>query len=293
MIYVLENDKFEVKISSIGAELKSMFSKKTNFEYVWQGHKDYWTGSACNLFPICGRLFEQKYTYKGKEYSMPPHGFVRNMEFIMEEKTNTKIVLRVDSDSETLKMYPFNFTFKIIYTLIGSTLKNEFYVENNEEEILPFSVGGHPGFNIPFEKGLTLNDHYIEFEKAKNRLQVEFSPTCFCTGKTLEFKMEDDKIINLDYKLFENDAIFLEDDNGTVSIKSKKSNKCVSLSYNNASHVGFWQNYTKNTPFVCIEPWYGIPSTDGIVDDLDSKNKLIYLKKGENYNFCFDISITE
>ncbi len=293
MIYVLENDKMSVKVESFGAELKSIYSKETDFEYLWKGNSEYWANSATILFPICGRLYNQKYTFNGKEYSMPAHGFARNLEFIVEEKTNTKIVLRIDSDDETKKMYPFNFTFKMIYTLEDKTVKNEFYVKNKDEEILPFSMGGHPGFSIPFENGLTLDDHYIEFNQSKERKQYELAPTFLLSGNLVDFNMIDNKKFNLTSELFSFDGIFLSDNGGEVSLKSDKSKKCVKISYDNTTAIGFWQKYTKNTPFICIEPWIGIPATEGILDDFSNKKGFVFIKKGENFSFKFDISITE
>ena len=70
MIYTIENDKVCVKINDLGAEIKSIYGKNSNFEYIWHGSPDYWKRSAIVLFPICGRLFEGKYTYNGKEYEM-------------------------------------------------------------------------------------------------------------------------------------------------------------------------------------------------------------------------------
>ncbi|MBR1677049.1 MAG: aldose 1-epimerase family protein, partial [Clostridia bacterium] len=63
MIYTIENDYLKVDVETLGAQLKSIFSKVEKTEYLWQGNPDYWAGRAYNLFPIVGRLFENKYTY--------------------------------------------------------------------------------------------------------------------------------------------------------------------------------------------------------------------------------------
>ena len=75
MIYTIENDSIRVQISDVGAELQSIVGKKDNTEYLWQGDAQYWSGRAYNLFPICGRLTDGKYTYQGKTYEMNLHGF--------------------------------------------------------------------------------------------------------------------------------------------------------------------------------------------------------------------------
>ena len=72
MNHVIENEALRVTVSSMGAEMISAVDKKDGTEYVWQGDATYWTGHAYNLFPICGRLTEGKYTYKGNTYEIKP-----------------------------------------------------------------------------------------------------------------------------------------------------------------------------------------------------------------------------
>ena len=82
MFYTIENQKIKVTVSDLGAEMTSLVLKKTNTEYLWQADPEYWAGQAYNLFPICGRLWDGKYTYQGnhlrrdgqcekREYSVP------------------------------------------------------------------------------------------------------------------------------------------------------------------------------------------------------------------------------
>ena len=77
MNYTISNDQIEVVISDVGAELMSVKSRKDGTEFLWQGDPTFWGGRAYNLFPICGRLADGKYTYEGETYEMNLHGFVR------------------------------------------------------------------------------------------------------------------------------------------------------------------------------------------------------------------------
>ena len=77
MNYIIENEALRVEIADRGAEIMSIVGKKTGFEYLWQGDATYWASRATVLFPICGRLTDGKYTYKGKEYEMVLHGFAK------------------------------------------------------------------------------------------------------------------------------------------------------------------------------------------------------------------------
>ncbi len=294
MNYTISNDKIKVEISDVGAELQSIKGKTTGYEYLWQGDVEgLWKNRATNLFPICGRLLDGKYVYQGKEYQMILHGFIKLATFAVKEQSAEKIVFELSEDEESLKIYPFKFNLKIIFSLDGATVRTEYLVENTGNPDLPFSVGGHPGFKLPFEKGLDFSDHYIEFDKAKKRTKIDIAPSCLYAGTSSPFEMEGDKIVRLSHGLFKDDAIFLSDDAGCATIRSDKSDKFVKLTFNDVTHVGLWQTLSDKADFVCIEPWHGIPATDGVLDDFATKNEFIHLKDGEKYSFIYDITVSE
>ena len=97
MNYIIENQSLMVTVSTLGAELMSIKSKTNGIEYLWQGDEKYWSGRAPNMFPICGRLWDKKYTYLGKEYTMPNHGIARGSELTLKEKKNdeTEKIIRI------------------------------------------------------------------------------------------------------------------------------------------------------------------------------------------------------
>ena len=81
MIYTIENELLKVDVNSIGAQLFSLYSKKSQTEYLWQGDPAYWKDRAHNLFPFIGRMYEGIYTYDGKQYPSRAHGLARYFEF--------------------------------------------------------------------------------------------------------------------------------------------------------------------------------------------------------------------
>ena len=294
MLYTIENDKIRVEISDKGAELQSIVGKKTGFEYLWQGDAKYWGNRATVLFPICGRLTEGKYTYEGNTYEMVLHGFARQSVFNVIAQNKESITLELKSSEDSRKIYPFDFTFRMTYALDGATVKNEFTVINEGEGDLPFSVGGHPGFNVPFADGEAFEDYFITFKEKCAPKKLVMSPTCYYTGKDEDFKLKCGKRFDLKHELFANDAIFLKETDHTVSLKSSKNKRAVTVEFSDKlTHVGFWQKPNSDAPYVCIEPWSGVPAYDGIVDDFKTKNLLTHLPAGETYENWFTITITE
>ena len=81
MDYILENKKLKIKVSSFGAELKTILNKENNLSYLWNANPEHWKRSSPVLFPNVGKYYNGKYTYNGKEYYQGQHGFARDMEF--------------------------------------------------------------------------------------------------------------------------------------------------------------------------------------------------------------------
>lgn len=294
MNYVIENEHLKVEVADLGAELQSIYGKKTNFEYLWQGDKTYWGGRAYNLFPICGRLTEGKYTFKEKTYEMILHGFARKTVFSLIEQTKNTLVFGIKSDEKTLAIYPFEFDFKVKYYLKGASIKTEYQVTNTGKENLLFSVGGHPGFNTPLLEGADFSDHYVELPKAKKNVEkLVLSETCFYTGKNQPFKLRNGKILDLTHGFFDHDGVFLENMGNTAILKCNNGERFVKLKYSDMTHLGFWHAPKTEAPYVCIEPWHGIPADDQVIDKFEEKRELMTLKKGKKYTSYINITVNE
>ena len=107
-------------------------------------------------------------------------------------------------------------------------------------------------------------------------------------------KIEDLYILNLKSKIFENDALIYTNID-SISLKSKKEENYIKVSFKDFPLVGIWTPYYKETnttaPFLCIEPWYGI--ADNIDSDKIYQNKK-YINKlnvGETFVASYDIEI--
>ncbi len=189
MIYTIKNDKIEVSVEDLGAQMRSIKDAEGK-EYLWQGDEKYWNGSAPNLFPYIARLTEGKYTLRGKTYEMPKHGFLRNSVLKLKEKTQTKLVFSLTDSEETYKMYQYNFDIKVKYVLFENEFKVSYCVSNKEKKVMYFGVGGHPGFQFPIQQDLSFEDYFIEFAKGKDMKRVVMSEDCFVTGDEEAFDLE-------------------------------------------------------------------------------------------------------
>ena len=290
MEYTIQNEFLTVSVSDLGAELMSI---KTNdgHEYLWQGDPKYWDGRAPIMFPICGRLFGGEYTYLGKTYTLPNHGFARKSVFALKSCAKSFLTLSLTSNEETKKVYPFDFVFDVTFALRGNTLDIKYEVKNQDSTELIFSVGGHPAFNVPLDSDIKFEDCYVEFDKSCEAVRVDFSPTCFLTHNDKPYMEGGTKRINLSHNLFDNDAIFLYNVSKKITLASEKSARSVTMEFERMKYIGLWHAVKTDAPYVCIEPWTSVPATDGVVDNLLTKEEMIHLPQGYTYKNTYSVTI--
>ncbi|GAD15776.1 aldose 1-epimerase family protein [Lentilactobacillus otakiensis] len=273
----LKNQYLTVLINELGAELTSV--KDTDgLEYIWQADPTYWKRHAPILFPIVGRLKDNQYEYDGQTYEMTQHGFARDNQFKVESQLPTKASLLLRSNDETLAKYPFKFELRIIYELVDHQLNVSLNVINPAQDTLLFSIGAHPGFNVPLVKGEgAFGDSFVRVAPKKAYTQIPLKPPYSDPddSKTIDLT----KPLSLDHDMFNSDAIVLNLDRRetTVMLANANNDHGVSLTVENAPYVGIWSPYPKKAPFVCIEPWWGLADTvnsDGQLTDKFAINKL-------------------
>lgn len=290
MLYTIQNEYLTVRIHEKGATLW-LIKDSDNTEYLWQGEPEYWEDRAPNLFPYIARMTDGKYTLQGSTYEMDIHGFAKDMIFKAEQISDSHIVFSIKHTDETYQQYPYKFCFSVIYKLEGSKINITYYVRNDDNKTMYFGVGGHPGFNVPFEEGATFEDYYLEFDSVRDAKRVGFSEDCFVTGELADFSLEDDVRLSLSHDMFNDDAIVLTDMASSVSLKSKTGEKGIKVSYPNMSYLGIWHMPKTDAPYVCIEPWSSLPSRKGIVEDLEIQPGLVALESGCEYENCWSIEL--
>ena len=143
----IKNDKLTVLINTYGAELTSI-KHKSGKEFLWQGGPE-WSEHAPVLFPIVSTLKDNKYTLDGKEYYMEAHGFASKCEFEVESQTACSVTMLLKSNSYTLSQYPFDFEFRIRFTLDGNKLCQEYITKNKSKKNMYYSAGSHEGYACP------------------------------------------------------------------------------------------------------------------------------------------------
>ena len=122
----IQNNILNFSVRRLGAELYSLRTLK-GVEYIWRADTEIWARHAPILFPVIGKLKDNKYRYGNKWYHMNQHGFARDENFEFKEKTQDSLKYCLQANDRTLKSYPFEFGLSVIYKLTDNILNTDFY----------------------------------------------------------------------------------------------------------------------------------------------------------------------
>jgi galactose mutarotase-like enzyme len=190
------------------------------------------------LFPICGNLPNNQYTHNQKSYTLPQHGFAREMPWqVIDQNTDSgaSLTLRLTSNSATKKVYPFDFEVDFIYQLQGDHLSITQRYTNLSSEKMPFSTGLHPYFWV----------------KDKSQLSFDIPANILQDHRTLEIKPFNG---TFDLSQPEIDAAFKQISRQSASFSDRQRNLTLNLEYSDLyGTLVFWTLQDKD--YICLEPW--------------------------------------
>ena len=281
MLFHLENDILKIAVDTHGAELSSIYRKDERREMLWQGDPEFWGRRSPVLFPVVGKYKNGKTTYEGKEYFSGQHGFARDSEFTLVEKTETKISFELSSNEETLKQYPFRFRLVCSFELNNDRIIVGWNVENIDDKKIYFSIGAHPAFYCEKDKTvLTMNSKNIKYSLINSN------------GLYTPQKYDVENSFVLHDNIFDNDALIIEN-SGVNEISLINNDKKYLTVKIDAPLFGIWSPTKKNAPFVCIEPWYGRCDAEVFNGDITEREWGNSLEVGETWYKEYEIIIHE
>jgi galactose mutarotase-like enzyme len=103
------------------------------------------------LFPIAGRLADDKFQVDGTTYTMKQHGFARNMPWaIVDQATDggARLGLALSATPMTRAQFPFEFRLAITYLLADGRLTLQVRISNLGDRDMPIHPGLHPYFQL-------------------------------------------------------------------------------------------------------------------------------------------------
>ncbi|QHL88809.1 aldose 1-epimerase family protein [Nibribacter ruber] len=290
-IAYLENDLVRIGVKSHGAELCSFIKKSDQREYIWQAHPEFWNRHAPVLFPIVGRLPKDQYLHQGQTYSLPQHGFARDLEFALISQEAAHLVYELKANDATRSVYPFEFSLQISYTLENQTLQVGYRVQHLGEGEMLFSIGAHPAFHCPMTPNTAFEDYYLEFSQPETLARYLLQDGTGLQNGQTEPVLDNMAVLPLRYQQYEKDAlVFKNVRSEKLTLKCDQHPYFVQMQYEGFPYLGIWTK-SAGAPFLCIEPWHGIAGTAGPPVELSEKEGMLSLGTQQVFEASYTIAI--
>ncbi|HEY9909922.1 MAG TPA: aldose epimerase, partial [Thermosynechococcaceae cyanobacterium] len=219
------------------------------------------------LFPICGNLPDNTYTYQNQQYTLKQHGFARELPWRVtaQDPDAGSLSLTLESSEQTRSGYPFEFLLTFTYTLQGNRLSAHQTVTNGSREPLPFSVGFHPYFAVT----------------DKTHLEVEIPASQFQDNRTKTIEAFEGQF---DFDRDEIDAAFRPLSSNIAKVRDLQQRTELTLEFSDAfSTLVFWT--LKGKDFYCLEPWSAPRNA------LNTGENLLHVPPGGSLETSFHLSV--
>lgn len=284
--HTIDGGRLSATIKADGAELCSLRTADGR-ELLWQAGPE-WPRHAPVLFPIVGRLKDDRLVHGGKAHRMTQHGFARDRRFTWGERGATACRLTLADDADTRALYPFAFRLELIYELDGNSLTVRHVLSNPGAEVLPASLGVHPAFRWPLVDGVEKDAHELLFDKD------EPAPIRRVEGGLLSPTLEPSPIqgrrLPLNEGLFTADAVILDHPASRSVRYSAPGAPSITVSWEGFKELGIWSKPT-GAPFLCIEPWHGHASPADFDGPFEDKPGLMHLAPGEQRELSYTVTV--
>lgn len=289
MITTIRNSELTAAIDSTGAQLISL-KDRSGKEYIWQRDPRFWNRCSPLLFPVVGDCRNNQLLIDERIYSLPKHGFCKDMEFQRTEQSDSRATFILQDSESTKTMYPWSFRLSLTYELLSGSLFLKYQVANTDSSALYYCIGAHPGFRCPMEEDAVFEDYCLVFEKPESTDSMPFD-------RFLGEYLSDGRgyrlcgrTIPLSRNLFRDNALYFpEIVSRRVSLVHRANGCGVEVSYPDFETIAFWTTSPDQAPFLCIEPWNGSGARTGERDELVHKNHVRRLEPGATHDLSMAI----
>lgn len=282
---VLENGRIGAGIKLHGAEPCSLTA--VGAEYLWQAGPA-WPRHAPVLFPIVGRIRDDRYEIAGTSYELKQHGFARDTPFEIAERSEQACRLVLEDDEATRARYPFAFRLEAAYALNGPTFSADYTVTNTGDVTLPASLGAHPAFAWPLAPDVPKEAHVLEFARP------ETSTLRGVTGGLLTAEAKpspiEGNVLHLKEELFAHDALVLDAAVNEGVRFTAPGAPVLDIAWHDAPQLGIWMK--PGADFLCIEPWHGHASPAGFAGSLLDKPGQWLIPPGESRTMGWSVTFS-
>lgn len=269
---------FNYKTRNSEGDLVDIFHTDPELLKIWP--KKIHCGSPI-LFPQAGPCSFMgalgQYAIGEEKFAMPQHGFARRSPWEIISSEKDSITMRLTHSDESLKSYPFEFLAELQYFIEKDDLCWRFSVQNQSQNLMPFSLGFHPYFKVSNgmdrflvhlpEGKRAIPDESIESwifrpeSRTSLAASLDLSGTYFRTG--------------------------IDPKSRSAMIEDTHSGMLLELDFKLAPYFDTLATWSPDpgAPYICVEPWSALPNA------LNSKNGIIELEPGMQWSGHFKIHV--
>ncbi len=220
------------------------------------------------FFP--NRIADGKFTFNSRQYSFPItkesennhiHGFLYKRAWEIKTLNATENIAEAILEYNNLpindlyEMFPHEFTFRVAYDLTPNGLTQNITVTNNSNSPMPFGLGFHTAFNVPFGSNNDPSTYRLKVPVSNLWLRDERN---LPTGKTVPLSASQQAILegNCNPVTEVISGYFTANAQAENIASIIDSRTGTSIVYEADRAYGFWVlwNYNGNSGFVCPEP---------------------------------------
>jgi galactose mutarotase-like enzyme len=221
------------------------------------------------LFPICGNLPENQYTWAGQTYTLKQHGFARDLPWTVADRaiepSAVALTLTLASTEQTRRQYPFDFQLQFTYRLRGRELALEQTFQNTGDRPMPFSTGLHPYFLV----------------QDKAALQFDLPATTYINHLT---QQEGTYTGSFDWQQAEIDLALQPLQAQQAAVQEGGQGTRLQLAWSDAYQaLVFWAVQGKD--YYCLEPWTALRNA------MNTGDRLITLEPGASRTLTVTLSV--
>lgn len=273
-IIVIHNQQYMASFSTLGAETLTLVDIVTGHNYLWSGDARWWGGHSPILFPATGGLWNATAHIGGDTFAIPKHGFAKRREWRVEEKEENRVTFLLTPEAGDEAFYPYSYEVRVTYALEADGLTAQFRVLNTGAETLLFQMGGHPGLQIPgYSEDVPVNG-YLRIGGDSGyvlRAGEQGCIICEADGSPKHFPFAPaDGDAPLCVETFANEALIYDVPVGGATLLDLDKRPLVRVESDAPAWL-FWQPQGVHSPFVCCEPWYGLPDHIGFSGDITER----------------------
>lgn len=270
----LETGAARLSVSPHGAEVTAW--SVADLPLLWRPEPAIWAETAPILFPVVGWTKNSKMRVGSKTYPLGLHGFARHREFEILEQAAAVTRLRLQSDAETRRLYPFDFLLTVEHRLTEESFATRLIVENIGAGAMPYACGVHPGFRWPFAGG-DVSDYVVRFDATENPEVPMIAPGGLIGKSTRHLPLEQN-VLPLSGALFENDALcFLNAKSRGLRFEAPNG-AAIRLETQDFPHLALWCR--PGAGFLCLEAWTGMSDPADFSGELFAKPSMRALGPG-------------